>query len=118
MVYAKRLAGTTLLGVAAGVMCWQGGVSVGIVYTPALIAGTILNRGFIGFVIGISALRWPYPAHGALLGVLGSLPMGGVCARSARRHHANPVRRALGSVDRADRHQGAPGTDEVKRKAQ
>ena len=75
MVYAKRLAGTTLLGLAAGVMCWQGGVSVGIVYTPALIAGTILNRTFVGFVIGISALRWPYLAHGALLGALGSLPM-------------------------------------------
>jgi hypothetical protein len=83
MVYAKRLAGTTLLGVAAGVMCWQGGVSVGIVYTPALIAGTILNRSFIGFVIGISALRWPYFAHGALIGVLGSLPMA-VFATDAR----------------------------------
>jgi hypothetical protein len=75
MVYAKRLAGATLLGLAAGVMCWQGGESVGVVYTPALIAGTILNRGFIGFVIGISALRWPYFVHGALIGVLGSLPM-------------------------------------------
>jgi hypothetical protein len=75
MVYAKRLLATTLLGVAAGVMCWVGGENVGIVYTPALIAGTILNRGFIGFVIGISALRWPYLAHGVLIGVLGSLPM-------------------------------------------
>jgi hypothetical protein len=36
-----------------------------------VIAGTILNRTFVGFVIGISALRWPYLAHGALLGVLG-----------------------------------------------
>jgi len=75
MVYAKRLVSTTLLGVAAGVMCWQGGVSAGIFYTPAMIAGTILNRSFIGFVIGLSALRWPYLVHGALLGVLGSLPM-------------------------------------------
>jgi hypothetical protein len=75
MVYAKRLVSTTLLGVAAGVMCWQGGVSVGIVYTPALIAGTILNRSFIGFVIGLSGLRWPYFVHGPLIGVLGSLPM-------------------------------------------
>lgn len=75
MVYARRLAGTTGLGVVAGVLCWQGGVSVGIEYTPALAAGTVLNRTFIGFVIGISALRFHYLAHGALLGVLGSLPM-------------------------------------------
>jgi hypothetical protein len=75
MVYAKRVATTTLLGVVAGILCWQGGVGAGIVYTPALIAGTILNRTFVGFVIGISALRWHYLAHGALLGTLGSLPM-------------------------------------------
>lgn len=75
MVYGKRLTGTTLLGVLAGVLCWQGGASAGIVYTPAMIAGTILNRSFIGFVLGISALRWPYLVHGALLGVFGSLPM-------------------------------------------
>jgi hypothetical protein len=75
MVYAKRVVSTTLLGVVAGILCWQGGVGAGIVYTPALIAGTILNRTFVGFVIGISALRWHYLAHGALLGTLGSLPM-------------------------------------------
>jgi hypothetical protein len=83
MVYAKRLAATTLLGVAAGIMCWQGGESIGIAYTPALIAGTILNRTFIGFTIGISGLRWPYFAHGVLIGVLGSLPMA-VFATDAR----------------------------------
>jgi hypothetical protein len=75
MVYTKRLTGTTLLGALAGVLCWQGGASVGIDYTPAMIAGTVLNRAFIGFAIGISALRWPYLAHGALIGLLGSLPM-------------------------------------------
>jgi hypothetical protein len=85
MVYAKRLAGTTPFGVAAGVMCWQGGVSI--VYTPALIAATILNRTFVGFVLGISALRWPYFAHGALLG---SLPMAVFAQSDARgRHHAD-----------------------------
>ena len=75
MVYAKRLIATTVLGVLAGILCWQGGASVGISYTPELIAGTILNRTFIGFVIGISALPMHYLAHGPLLGVLGSLPM-------------------------------------------
>jgi hypothetical protein len=75
MIYTKRLVSTTLLGVAAGILCWQGGVAAGVVFTPAMIAGTILNRAFIGFVIGISAWRLHYLAHGALLGVLGSLPM-------------------------------------------
>ena len=75
MVYARRVASTTLLGVVAGVLCWQGGDSFGIAYTPALIAGTILNRTFVGFVIGISDIRWHYLAHGALIGTLGSLPM-------------------------------------------
>jgi hypothetical protein len=75
MVYAKRVVATTLLGAVAGVFCWQGGVSVGIQYTSALVAGTILNRTFIGFVIGISALRLHYLAHGALIGAVGSLPM-------------------------------------------
>jgi hypothetical protein len=75
MVYARRLIATTSFGVLAGIFCWQGGASVGIAYTPAMIAGTILNRGFIGFAIGISALRLNYLAHGAVLGMLGSLPM-------------------------------------------
>lgn len=75
MVYFKRLAGTTTLGIVAGVLCWQGGQSAGIAYTPALVAGTILNRAFIGFVIGISALPIHHLAHGVLIGVLGSLPM-------------------------------------------
>lgn len=74
-VYAKRVIATTVFGVLAGILCWQGGESAGVSYTPALIAATILNRGFIGFVIGISALRLHYLAHGAMLGVLGSLPM-------------------------------------------
>lgn len=75
MVYFKRLAGTTALGIVAGLLCWQGGQSVGIVYTTGMVAGTILNRAFIGFVIGISALPIHHLAHGVLIGVLGSLPM-------------------------------------------
>ena len=75
MVYPRRLVSTMLLGVLAGVLCWLGGANAGIVYSPALIAATILNRAFIGFVIGISALRWHYLAHGVLIGMLGSLPM-------------------------------------------
>jgi len=106
MVYAKRLAGTTLLGVAAGVMCWQGGVRVRIVYNAAMVAGTIPESPFIGFVIR---------NLGVALAVSGTRPL---CwrARIVADGDISPdVRGAimltlsapLGRVDRADRHQGA-----------
>ncbi len=75
MVYTKRLGISTFLGVIAGLLCWMGGVKSGVVFTGAMVAGAILNRAFIGFVIGISALPWNYLVHGAVIGVLGSLPM-------------------------------------------
>ncbi len=75
MVYPKRLGLTTLLGVVAGILCWTGGVKSGIVFTGGMAAGTILNRAYIGFVIGVSALPWNYLVHGAVIGILGSLPL-------------------------------------------
>ncbi len=75
MVYTKRLGNSTLLGVLMGILCWIGGMKSGIAFTGGMVAGTILNRAFIGFVIGISSLPWNYLAHGAIIGVLGSVPM-------------------------------------------
>jgi hypothetical protein len=75
MVYTKRLGISTLLGIVMGLLCWMGGAKAGVVFTGGMVAGTILNRAFIGFVIGISALAWQYLAHGAVIGVIGSLPM-------------------------------------------
>ena len=75
MVYTKRLGISTILGVIAGLLCWMGGAKAGVVFTGGIVAGTLLNRTFIGFVIGISALPWNYLFHGAIIGIFGSLPM-------------------------------------------
>ena len=75
MVYTRRLGISTLLGIVMGLLCWMGGAKAGLAFTGGMVAGTILNRAFIGFVIGISALNWQYLAHGAVIGVIGSLPM-------------------------------------------
>lgn len=75
MAYAKRLGISTLLGVVAGLLCWMGGTKAGFVMGGNIVGGIILDRAFIGFVIGISSLNWNYLVHGALIGVLGTLPI-------------------------------------------
>ena len=75
MVYTKRLGISTLSGIVMGLLCWMGGAKAGVAFTGGMVAGTILNRAFIGFVIGISTLTWHYLAHGVVIGVIGSLPM-------------------------------------------
>jgi hypothetical protein len=76
MAYLKRVAATTILGFIAGIVCWQLGASGGQVqYTTPMIVSTILNRAFIGFVIGISGWGINYLLHGALIGALGGLQM-------------------------------------------
>jgi len=74
MAYAKRVVITTLLGIVAGFVCWYGGTYVGIQFTNEMILATILNRAFIGFVIGISGWQINYLLHGALIGAIGSWP--------------------------------------------
>ncbi len=75
MVSTKRLGTSTLLGLVAGILCWLGGAKAGISFTGGMVAGAILSQVFIGFVIGISGLNWNYLAHGALIGLMGSLPI-------------------------------------------
>ncbi|MFH1006314.1 MAG: hypothetical protein V1800_02265 [Candidatus Latescibacterota bacterium] len=76
MIYAKRVIITTILGVIAGALCYLGGVHSGVEFTTGLMLATVFNRAFIGFVIGVSAIRIPYLLHGVLIGALGSIPMG------------------------------------------
>ncbi|MCD6335857.1 MAG: hypothetical protein J7M27_11085 [Candidatus Latescibacteria bacterium] len=76
MIYAKRVTITTILGVITGLLCYLGGVHAGIEFTTGLMLATIFNRTFIGFVIGISAIRIHYLLHGILIGALGSITMG------------------------------------------
>ncbi len=72
----KRIVIATLLGVMAGIICWLGGeYGAGITFTGVMIAGTILNRTLIGFVIGISGLRMNYLLHGILIGAVVTLTM-------------------------------------------
>ncbi len=42
----------------------------------SILLATIFNRTFIGFVIGVSAIRIHYLLHGILIGALGSITMG------------------------------------------
>ena len=76
MIYAKRVIITTIRGVIAGVLCYLGGVRAGIEFTTGIMLATIFNRAFIGFVIGVSAIRIHYLLHGILIGALGSITMG------------------------------------------
>lgn len=67
---AKRVILSTLLGVVAGIVCYL--LSRGnMTYTSGMIAGVILNRALIGFVIGISGWKkMPYLLHGIIIGLI------------------------------------------------
>jgi hypothetical protein len=67
---AKRLILSTLLGALAGVVCYL--LSKGnMTYTSGMIAGVILNRTLIGFVIGISGWKKTvYWLHGIIIGLI------------------------------------------------
>jgi hypothetical protein len=66
----KRVILSTLLGVVAGIVCYL--LSRGnMAYTSGMIAGVILNRTLIGFVIGISGWKkMPYLLHGIIIGLI------------------------------------------------
>lgn len=76
MVYAKRVTIATILGVLAGIVCYLGTKSSGTIeLTAAVVAGIILNRTLLGFIIGISGWRINYLLHGLIIGLIASLPM-------------------------------------------
>jgi hypothetical protein len=74
---AKRFWICLICGVIAGLICAWGGSSEipeG-VSKPMVFWSSLLNRAFIGFVLGISAWRIGWALHGILIGLLGTLPM-------------------------------------------
>jgi hypothetical protein len=74
----KRVLACSLFGLIAGLVCWlssQIGGEAGIVFHAPLALGTILNRAFIGFAIGVSGWRAHWALHGVVIGGLGSLPL-------------------------------------------
>jgi len=75
MVYTKRLIICIILGFIMGILCYLGGKWAGIEFTTGITWGTIFNRVFIGFAIGISAWKMNYLVHGIIIGLLFSIPM-------------------------------------------
>ena len=74
----KRVIVCTLLGGVAGVVCWLGSYlagSVPVALTAGVVLAIVFNRAFIGFAIGISGWRIPWPLHGVAVGLVGSLPV-------------------------------------------
>jgi hypothetical protein len=74
----KRVVVCTLLGVVAGVACWLGSYVAGgvpVALTAGVVLAIVFNRAFIGFAIGISGWRAPWPLHGIAIGLAGSLPV-------------------------------------------
>ena len=76
MAYVKRTLIATILGIAAGFVCYLGGMyGAGIEFTIPMILATIFNRAILGFVIGISGLKkLHYMLHGVIIGAVVSVP--------------------------------------------
>jgi len=75
-MYPKRFWIAFILGILAGVLCALGGNSKVPEHIRTMVfISVILNRAFIGFVIGVSAWRMSWILHGILLGLIGTLPM-------------------------------------------
>ncbi len=72
---SKRVIIATLFGLVAGMICGTGGLMAGFVQlTPLSILWVLLNRGVMGFAIGISGLRIHWAWNGVLVGlVVGSI---------------------------------------------
>ena len=72
---SKRAMLATLFGLIFGFVCWGLAASESSIVWP-LAVSIIISRTLMGFVIGISALKWPWWLHGVVIGGLSSLPMG------------------------------------------
>jgi hypothetical protein len=74
----KRVIVCTLFGTVAGAICWLGSYVAGGLpadFSVGMILAIIFNRAFVGFAVGVSAWRAPWPLHGVVIGLLGSLPI-------------------------------------------
>jgi hypothetical protein len=75
---AKRVLACTLFGFVAGIICWVGSYVAGGLpaeFSVGMILAIIFNRAFVGFAIGVSGWRAPWPLHGVVIGLAGSLPV-------------------------------------------
>ena len=71
----KRIVIAILFGLVAGCICAGGGVAAGLFKLTAInVLWVLLNRGVMGFTIGISGLKLHWAWNGILLGlVVGSM---------------------------------------------
>lgn len=68
---AKRIVIATLFGLALGVACAVAGFSAGfLTFTTVNLVWVLLNRGVMGFAIGISGLRLHWAWNGIIVGVV------------------------------------------------
>jgi hypothetical protein len=74
MASHKRIAIATLFGVVSGILCYLGGRGLGIDISLASFLMLLSHRTLLGFVIGISSLRWHWALHGILLGLIVGIP--------------------------------------------
>lgn len=74
MVSHKRIAIATLFGFLSGILCYLGGRTVGINISLGGFMMLLCHRTLLGFVIGISSLRWHWALHGILLGLIVGIP--------------------------------------------
>jgi hypothetical protein len=75
MMNSRRVIIATLLGLAAGILCYLGGKFLGKEFNTVTILMILLHRTVLGFVVGISALRIHWALHGTLLGLVIGLPV-------------------------------------------
>ena len=75
-MYAKRFWLCLILGFVAGLICaWTGYSQTPEEIRTMAFLQALLNRAFIGFVLGISAWRMGWALHGMVIGLIGTLPM-------------------------------------------
>lgn len=75
-MYAKRFWLAIFFGLIAGMICgWTGYSETPEEIRMMVYISVVLNRIFIGFIIGISAWRMSWFMHGVIMGLLGTLPL-------------------------------------------
>jgi hypothetical protein len=75
MFNGKRFFIALLFGLIFGFVCWGLAASKNPI-PSALAISIIISRTLMGFVIGVSVLKWNWWLHGVVIGALFSLPMG------------------------------------------
>ena len=75
-MYAKRFWLCLILGIIAGLICaWTGYAHTPEEIRTMVFLTAVLNRAFIGFVLGVSAWKMGWALHGIVIGLIGTLPM-------------------------------------------